>query len=62
MTMEKIKLESPPKTNIQDGLLCLFESDTKTEKDYALCDIIEGQLTYEYPEDSRKIKAIYIKI
>ena len=59
--MKKIDIGFAPPKNIQNGLLALFDRDTKTEKDYAFADVIKGQRKYDLPKDKRKLRGIFLK-
>ena len=51
-----------PQEHIKDGLLVRFDKDTDINNEIAFADINEGQGLYEYPEDKRKVIAVYKKI
>lgn len=57
------KLKEVPKKDIENGLIAVFNKETKEYKDFAYADIKKGQIRYLLPESKgRKVIGIYQQI
>lgn len=57
------KLKEVPKKNISNGLIAVFDKDTKLYTHCAFADIHKGQTKYLLPESKgRKVIGIYQQI
>lgn len=59
---KQIDIDFIPGIDVKDGLLCLFHTDTEYETNVALADIKKGQQLYSFPDDKRKVRAVYLKL